>query len=103
MPPLIDLRDHFGIWEHCGNSKWWRRVPWNRRNPDSERVYVNPIDGLMISAYEYPQVPGQAWRVTVRDGQKASDLDEAIDALDNIINDIDRLDFESVSFPSMMG
>lgn len=39
----------------------------------------------------------------LQSGSKADELDEAISQLSDLYDDIDRLDFESVSFPSMMG
>lgn len=67
--PLIDLREHFGIWERCGNTSFWREL----RHQTSSRSLVNPVDGAMISAHDHPYVDGPALQVFVRD---ASNVDE---------------------------
>jgi hypothetical protein len=49
----------------------------------------------------------QGWRdnlpENVQDGNKASELDDAISALEEIISNMESLDFGSVTFPGMMG
>ncbi len=66
---LIDLREHFGIWERCGNTRFWVEMGL----PDYRHVFVNPADGIMITVQDYPAPGGPAFQVLVRD---ASELDE---------------------------
>lgn len=67
--PLIDLREHFGVWERCGNTSFWREL----QKQTSSRSLVNPVDGAMISAHDHPYVDGPALQLVVRD---ASNVDE---------------------------
>jgi hypothetical protein len=67
--PLIDLRQHFGLWERCRNTSFWRELG----RSSSNRLLVNPMDGAMISAHDHPYVDGPALQVVVRD---ASEIDE---------------------------
>jgi len=39
---------------------------------------------------------------SLRDGDKASDIQEAIDGLERIESSLDEIDFNDVSFPAMM-
>jgi hypothetical protein len=74
--PLIDLREHFGVWERCGNTRFWRVVNWRETvYPFSRHLFLNPIDGVMIYAHDYPEAGGPALEVTVRDGGLASGED----------------------------
>lgn len=43
---MIDLREHFGIWKRCGNSRFFLKNPGN---PWS-RLFLNPLDGVLVSA-----------------------------------------------------
>lgn len=46
--PLIDLREHFSLWERCGNTSFWKELGL----PPYRHVFVNPIDGIMITAQD---------------------------------------------------
>ncbi len=68
MPKLgmdIDLREHFGLWGRCRNTKFWKEL----EQPEYRSVFVNPIDGMMISVMDHPHVGGPARRVIVHDGR----------------------------------
>jgi hypothetical protein len=69
--PLIDLREHFGLWERCGNTSFWREIG----RPSSSRLLVNPVDGAMISAHDHPYVDGLALQVVVRDASNVESQD----------------------------
>lgn len=80
MSPLVDLREHFGVWERCGNTPFWRMVNWRETVfPYTRHLFLNPIDGIMIYAHDYPQAGGPALQVTVRSGQNVTgeDVQEA--------------------------
>lgn len=68
--PLIDLREHFGLWSRCGRTSFWREL----LDSESNKLLVNPVDGAMISARDHPSVGGPALQVIVRD---ASDIGNA--------------------------
>jgi hypothetical protein len=72
MSPLIDLREHFRIWERCGNTSFWRMKDMGR---GAFAFFVDPIHGKSIYAHEHPQVGGPALAVTVRDASNSSDGD----------------------------
>lgn len=63
--PLIDLRQHFGIWDRCGRTNFWRQID----QPVYRFVLVDPLRGKMITAHEHPHVGGPALSVVVRDAQ----------------------------------
>jgi hypothetical protein len=65
MPPPTDLRQHFGIWDRCGATNFWRQIDI----PEYRFTLVDPLHGKMITAYEYPHVGGPALSVVVRDAQ----------------------------------
>lgn len=44
MRSTVDLRDHFGIWERCGNTRFFRKDPDN----PWRIVYLNPLDGILV-------------------------------------------------------
>lgn len=67
MSPLIDLREHFSIWQRCGNTSFWKELG----NPPYRHVFVNPIEGKMITAQDIMDRSGLAMNVSVHD---ASDL-----------------------------
>jgi hypothetical protein len=77
MSRLIDLREHFGIWDRCGNSRFFKK-----QSPSS-MIYLNPLDGVLVSAHK-EVVPGSTVRYTliVRDASKASkeDIEKAYEA-----------------------
>lgn len=66
MSPLIDLREHFGIWERCGNTSFWRRQDLGA---GAFAFFVNPLNGISIYAHEHPQVGGPALMVTARSSE----------------------------------
>jgi len=70
--PLIDLREHYGVWDRCGNTKFWA-LSGPVRRPTPNVTFVNPIDGVMIQAYEHPKVGGPAFHVVVTNGQMAEE------------------------------
>jgi hypothetical protein len=41
---MMDLREHFGIWDQCGNTRFFQK-----QNPWSE-IYLNPLDGVLVVA-----------------------------------------------------
>ena len=78
--PFIDLREHIGVWERCGNTSFWRMVNWRETvHSFTRHLFLNPVDGVMIYAQDYPQAGGRALEVTVRDGRLAAgeDVQEA--------------------------
>lgn len=70
MSSLIDLRDHFGIWERCGNTRFFRK------NPDNlwHVFYLNPLDGILV-AFRRTSMLDQEPRydLYVRNAQRAPD------------------------------
>ena len=70
----MDLRKHFGIWERCGNTAYWRMIR-KFSIPQIQHLFVNPIEGVQIFAMEYPAVGGPAFRVWVRNAQNVEDKD----------------------------
>lgn len=74
MSRLIDLREHFGIWDRCGNSRFFRK------QSRSSKIYLNPLDGVLVSAHKEHVSGGIiSYTLVVRDGQKAAegDIDKA--------------------------
>lgn len=67
MSALIDLREHFGLWDRCGNTRFWKQ------ESDWLDIYVNPIDGLLIIAGEAPGSGGRGSRVLVKDAKLAEE------------------------------
>jgi hypothetical protein len=67
---MFDLREHFGLWDHCGNTRFFKK-----RNSHSE-IYLNPIDGILVSAHRNP-VKSEEPRYTfvVKDARRAEDKD----------------------------
>lgn len=68
----FDLRKHFGIWDQCGNTRFFRK-----QNPWSE-IYLNPLDGVLVEAHDETKVlppPHRDVRYTlvVKDAKKAED------------------------------
>lgn len=74
MAPLVDLREHFGIWERCGRTSFWREAG----RAEHRKILVNPVDGVMISAHDHPYVGGPALEVVVRDTAGIDDDDMLI-------------------------
>lgn len=70
MSELIDLREHFGIWDRCGNTRFFRKTT------RSSMIYLNPLDGLLVSAHGTPSREGEVrYTLVVRDASKAEDGD----------------------------
>lgn len=68
MSRLIDLREHFGIWDRCGNSRFFIKNP---ANPWA-KIFLNPLDGMLATVHRYSEdVP--LYELIVRDAKKASD------------------------------
>lgn len=70
MSSMFDLREHFGIWDRCGNSRFFKK-----QSPSS-KIYLNPLDGVLVAAHK-EAVPGGAvsYTLVVRDAEKASKED----------------------------
>lgn len=64
----IDLRDHFGIWERCGNTRFFRKDP---ENP-WRIVYLNPLDGILaiLRTRSFPPEEPR-YELVVKDASKA--------------------------------
>lgn len=62
---MIDLREHFGIWDRCGNTRFFKK-----ENPWSE-IYLNPLDGLLVSAHRNQMEGEPRYTLVVRDASKA--------------------------------
>lgn len=77
MSPLIDLREHFSIWGRCGNTSFWKELG----NPPYRHVFINPADGVMITAQDLMDRQGLAMNVWVHDGGSLPS-EEIIAALD---------------------
>ena len=71
---LVDLREHFGIWERCGRTSFWREAS----RAEHRKLLVNPVDGVMISAHDHPYAGGPALEVVVRDTGNIDDDDMVI-------------------------
>lgn len=77
MSSLIDLREHFGIWDRCGNSRFFRK------QAPSSKIYLNPLDGVLVSAHKEHVSGGIiSYTLVVRDGGKATqgDIEKAYEA-----------------------
>jgi hypothetical protein len=61
----FDLREHFGIWDHCGNTRFFKK-----QNKWSE-IYLNPLDGLLIAAHRDRLEGEPSYTFVVRDARKA--------------------------------
>jgi hypothetical protein len=65
---MIDLREHFGIWDQCGNTRFFRK-----ENPWSE-IYLNPLDGVLVVARRNKwEREDPRYQFVVRDAQKAEE------------------------------
>lgn len=64
---LIDLREHFGIWDQCGNTRFFRK-----ENPWSE-IYLNPLDGVLVAAGRDQLEGDPRYTLVVRDARKAGE------------------------------
>jgi len=64
---VIDLREHFGIWDRCGNTRFFKK-----QNPWSD-TYLNPIDGLLVSARRDSMRGDPRYTLVVKDATKAED------------------------------
>lgn len=81
MSSMIDLRDHFGIWERCGNTRFFRKQ--KGKGNQNEKLYLNPLDGLLVSAHGPTSREGDVrYTFVVRDASKAAkgDIQKAYDA-----------------------
>ena len=67
--PTIDLRKHFGLWDRCGNTFFWRQIGL----PEYQMILVNPLRGKMITAHDNPYVGGPAKTVVVRQAEGVSE------------------------------
>lgn len=65
MSQLIDLRDYFGIWDRCGNTRYF--VEKSRFS----EVYLNPLDGHLIAIQATPMPNNTlSYSITVHDAKK---------------------------------
>jgi hypothetical protein len=65
---MIDLREHFGIWNRCGNTRFFKK-----ENPWSE-IYLNPLDGVLVAAHRNKlDREDPRYVLVVRDAQKAKE------------------------------
>jgi len=64
---MIDLREHFGIWDRCGNTRFFKK-----ENPWSE-IYLNPLDGLLVAARRDRLEGEPRFTLVVRDARQAED------------------------------
>lgn len=70
MSSLVDLREHFGIWDRCGNTRFFKK------QAPSSKIYLNPLDGVLVSAHKEHVPSGTiSYTLVVRDGQKAAEGD----------------------------
>lgn len=67
---IFDLRKHFGIWDQCGNTRFFKK-----QNQWSE-IYLNPLDGLLVAARR--DLEGEPrYTLVVKDARKAEDAEVA--------------------------
>ncbi len=74
---MSDLREHFGIWDRCGNTRFFKKD-----NPWSE-IYLNPLDGVLVSARRAKlDRDSPRYELVVKDARKAEKdaVDTAYDA-----------------------
>lgn len=64
---MIDLREHFGVWDQCGNTRFFQK-----QNPWSE-IYLNPLDGLLIAAHRDKLEGEPRYTLVVRDARRAGE------------------------------
>ena len=69
--PLIDLRKHFGIWDRCSGTTYWRQIGL----PEYQLILVDPLNGRMITAHDHPYVGGPAKAMVVRNSEKITSRD----------------------------
>jgi hypothetical protein len=79
-------------------------------SPESRADRLAEAAGLVTEALDRIQELQQEmqdWSDSIpenlQDGQKASDVQQTIDDLQDLIDNIEGLDFDNVSFPGMMG
>lgn len=65
MSSMIDLREHFGIWKRCGNTRFFRK------EDSASNIYLNPLDGVLVSVHW----EGGGHTLVVRDAKKAAEGD----------------------------
>ncbi len=69
MSTLFDLRQHFGIWKRCGNTRFFQK------NPDNPwgKIFLNPLDGILVSAHRRSPLDQEPrYDLVVRNAKKAS-------------------------------
>lgn len=70
MSSLIDLREHFGIWKRCGNTRFFQK------EGEWAKLFLNPIDGFRISASPMRYPDGRVtYTLLVQDAREAADGD----------------------------
>lgn len=70
MSQLIDLREYFGIWKRCGNTRFFQKeTAWGK-------LFLNPIDGVRVYANPTHHADGRTtYTFIVHDASKAADGD----------------------------
>lgn len=71
---MFDLREHFGIWDQCGNTRFFKKT-----NQWSE-IYLNPLDGILIAARDEMKTASQprgepSYTLVVMDARKGDDAE----------------------------
>lgn len=67
-PGIFDLREHFGIWDQCGNTRFFKKQSqWSE-------IYLNPLDGILVAARRN-KLEGEdpRYELVVQDARKAED------------------------------
>jgi len=71
MSGLIDLREHFGIWDRCGNTRFFQK-----EGRGGSKLFLNALDGLRVSANPTRYPDGRVtYTLIVQDASKAVDGD----------------------------
>jgi hypothetical protein len=71
MSGLIDLREHFGIWDRCGNTRFFQK-----EMRGGSKLFLNALDGLRVSASPTRYPDGRVtYTLIVQDASKAADGD----------------------------
>lgn len=73
----MDLREYFGIWERCGNTRFFKK------QSSPSKLYLNPLNGILVSAHGNSSRDGKMlYTFVVRDASKAAEgeVQKAFDA-----------------------
>ena len=70
---MFDLREHFGIWDQCGNTRFFKK-----KNAWSE-IYLNPLDGVLVAAHDETKASHRSgeprYTFVLKDATKADDAE----------------------------